>query len=116
MSRGSMFVMACAAFGVALLFAPQSGEARPAYNGEFGKAYPKVVEANKDAKCNVCHVGTKKSDRNDYGVALTKLLEKNEKDVAKIGEALKKAEGLKAKDSDTETFGDRLKAGKLPSP
>ena len=81
------------------------------------------VAAAEEAKCNVCHYGKSKKNRNDYGEALHKYLEKDEfksarvkaepeKVKAEIEEAFKKVAEMKAKDG--ETFGEKLEAGKLP--
>ena len=70
------------------------------------------------AKCNVCHVGKSKKDRNAYGHALADLLDKKEdaKDVAKIRAALEKVAGMPSDPAkaDSVTFGDLIKQGKLP--
>ena len=99
---------------VATVFASvfQNGaEARKQYMDAFKAKYTKVAENNK-INCNVCHEGTKKSDRNDYGKALAKAAGKNEKDSGKIDEALKKTEA--EKNADGKTFGSLLDEGKLP--
>ena len=95
--------------------------ARPQYQKAFMAKYTKVTAAKK-AKCGICHrkkkTGEKGKPRNDYGVALFKSLKKkNCKDVAKIVAALKKTELVKvSKDKkEKKTYGDRLKAGKLPA-
>lgn len=70
------------------------------------------------AKCNVCHVGKSKKDRNAYGNALAELLDKKEdaKNVAKIKESLEKVAAMSSEPgkADAPTFGDLLKQGKLP--
>lgn len=76
-----------------------------------------------EAKCNVCHTGKEKKNRNPYGQALNKLINKKEfeklskEDKAKANEyvleAFKKVEGEKAKDSD-KTFKERMDAHMLP--
>lgn len=74
--------------------------------------------AVKKAKCNVCHVGTKKKDRNAYGDALDALLDRKAdlKNKPKIQEALDKVAEMKsdANDPASPTFGDLIKQGKLP--
>jgi len=101
--------------------AATEADARPQYQKAFLGKYKKVTAAKK-AKCNVCHRKKLKNEkgkpRNDYGVALQKSLpKKNCKDVAKIVAALKKTELVKvSKDKkEKKTYGDRLKAGKLPA-
>ena len=70
------------------------------------------------AKCNVCHMGSSKKDRNVYGEALAKLLDKKEdvKNVEKIKEALATVAALPSDSAkaDSPTFGALLKEGKLP--
>lgn len=78
-----------------------------------------------EAKCNACHVDKedKKKVRNPYGVEAQKLINKTTFPVAKfksepdkvkaeIEAAFKKLEEVKAKDG--QTFGEKIKAGKLP--
>jgi hypothetical protein len=115
------------AFAIALVASPAA--ARPQYNKEWQAKY---VEGNKneafvkavgEAKCNVCHDAASKSkkDRNPYGMALSKFLNKEgfdkskgDADAAKkwILEGFQKGEAEKA--ADGKTFGDKLKAGSLP--
>lgn len=105
-------------------------EAMPPFNKEFVKLY---VEPAKDSafakefdkvKCNVCHEGTNKKNKNEYGEAVGKLLKKADFSGAKIAEdpegkakeiveALKKVEKEKSKDG--KTFGEKIKAGVLPA-
>jgi len=112
-------------FGTVVALSVNGAGARPLYNTEFkGKYYkPGGTDVEKElarkidmAKCLVCH-GKKdgkedKKVRNDYGQALSKLL-KNEKDKEKVKKALDTVYDQKVPDG-TETFGDRIKAGKLP--
>ena len=76
-------------------------------------------------KCNLCHdaVSKSKKDHNEYGKALEKHMPAEEfmklKDAAdkealvkKLGEALKATEA--DKHSSGKTFGEVIKAGKLP--
>jgi hypothetical protein len=71
-----------------------------------------------ETKCNVCHMGKSKKDRNPYGVELSKLLDKKaDKDNKdKIKSALAKVEKLPVdpKDKKSPTFGQLIKEGKLP--
>lgn len=95
------------------LSAPDA-QARPKYFNEFKAAYANVAEEADKQKCNVCHFGQEKKNRNDYGKALAEALgEKNVMDAEKIKAALKKAEGQKSS-VDGKTFGDLIKEGKLP--
>lgn len=88
------------------------------------EAYAKspVFEAAKEAQCNICHYGPSKTDRNDYGVALSKVgvtvknfnaLKGDKEKLTKILVAMfRKAEG--AKSVSGKTFGELIKAGELP--
>jgi cytochrome c2 len=70
------------------------------------------------ARCNVCHVGEDKEQRNTYGKELAKLLDrkKDKADKAKIQAALKKVAAMKSNASDpsSPTFGELIQQGKLP--
>lgn len=111
-------VIACSLTGSAF--------ATPVFKKAFDENYGKneaIKKASEEAKCNVCHFGNSKKNKNDYGKALGELLKKDkykedrvkaEPEAVKkeIEEAFKKVEAAKSKGGDT--FGDRLKAGKLP--
>lgn len=95
---------------------------KKAFDEQYGKN-EQIKKASDEAKCNVCHFGTSKKNKNDYGKALGELLKKDkykedrlkaEADAVKkeIEEAFKKVEDGKSKGG--EKFGERLKAGKLP--
>lgn len=86
----------------------------------------KFVEAAKAARCNVCHDANSKTrkDKNDYGKAVGKFITKSEFDMLKkkkddegakkyVLQALEKAEAEKG--ADGKTYGDKIKAGLLPS-
>ncbi|MGD9720979.1 MAG: hypothetical protein AB7O59_02875 [Pirellulales bacterium] len=98
-----------------------------AFRKEFESMYVKaepgsdaeksLQTAFKAAKCNVCHFGTSKKNRNDYGKALATLLTKKDaKDTAKIHSALEQVAGMKSKADDgaSPTFGELIQQGKLP--
>ena len=98
------------------------------FKKEFDSLYVKAEPASEEeknlaaavnkAKCNVCHVGTSKKNRNDYGKAINQFLTKKDiKDTDKIREALIKVADMKSKTGDdgSPTFGDLIKQGKLPS-
>lgn len=78
---------------------------------------PLAAEVEK-AKCNVCHMGKSKKDRNAYGQALSELLDKKEdkdnKD--KIRQALETVakESSNPADAAAPTFGALIEQGKLP--
>lgn len=79
------------------------------------KAFAEAVEK---VRCNVCHEGKLKKNRNEYGKALGELLSRktDTENKEKIVAALKKVEAKHTdpKDENSPTFGDRIKAGKLP--
>jgi hypothetical protein len=103
-----------------------SAHARQQYSKAFNEKYAdpnskdaavkKLATAIATAKCNTCHEGTKKTDRNRYGKELSKLLSKNEKAKDKIEKALEDAAKIKVdeKDAKSKTYGDLLKDGLLP--
>ena len=94
---------------VALCLSVNSAYAVKPFLDEFMKKYPDV-KAAADKKCNVCHEGTDKKMRNEYGKALNAHLKKGDaKDTAKINAAFETVAKENAK------FGDNLKAGKLPT-
>jgi hypothetical protein len=102
----------------------QSAHARAPYKKEFEAKYvtdaadPNFVKAAEAAKCNICHLaGKEKKDRNPYGKALAKHLQKgDDKNVPKIQAALEEVakERSDANKPDSPTFGERIKSGKLP--
>lgn len=82
----------------------------------------KAADAIKEAKCTICHYGTSKKNRNDFGKALNKHMNKDtymslkeDKEVLakKVEEALKAA--LKEKSKDGKTFGQIIEGGSLPA-
>jgi hypothetical protein len=89
---------------------------------EFKAVYVKdgtpLAAAVETAKCNVCHVGKSKKDRNAYGNALAEKLDKKEdaKNVEKIRKALEEVAALPSDSAkaDSPTFGALLAEGKLP--
>ncbi len=70
------------------------------------------------AKCNICHEGISKKNRNTYGKELAKLLKRDtdKDDKPKIRAALDKVGAIKAnpKDPKSPTFAELIKAGRLP--
>ncbi len=103
--------------GIVFLTSGQA-EARPQYLRVWMDTYPEVAQKNNvktTLKCNVCHMGAKKSNRNDYGKAITKALDgaKNVKDKDKFVDVLKTA--AKEKNADGKTYGELLEANELPS-
>ena len=103
------------------------GSARDAFaikqfSDEFKAMYVKegtpLAAAVETAKCNVCHVGKSKKDRNVYGEALAERLDKKEdaKNVEKIKKALEEVAALSSDPAkaDAPTFGKLIEEGKLP--
>lgn len=76
------------------------------------------AEKVKEAKCNVCHFGKKKKDRNSYGNALAELLDKKEdkSNKEKIQESLDKVSAMKTdpNDENSPTYGELFDSGDLP--
>jgi hypothetical protein len=113
----------CAAAALSTTLLVQPVQARAPYKKQFEAMYvkkdstdpteKKFAEAAEAAKCNICHVGEKKKDRNEYGMALAKLLQKgDEKDIPKIDAALVTVSKEASKGG--PTYGDLIKEGKLP--
>jgi len=79
------------------------------------KAFAATVEK---AKCNICHVGRVKKNRNRYGRALAELLSRktDTENKEKIQAALKKIEArhVDPKNEKSPTFGELIRAAKLP--
>ncbi len=79
------------------------------------KAFATIVEK---AKCSICHVGKVKKNRNRYGKALAELLSRktDTENKEKIQAALKKvaARHSDPNDEKSPTFGELIRAGKLP--
>jgi len=84
-------------------------------NDAKDKAFAEAVEK---AKCNICHEGKSRKNRNCYGKALGGLLSRktDTENKAKIQAALKKIAEKRPdpKDPKSPTFGELIKAGKLP--
>ena len=94
----------------------------PPFKKEFDTMYVKegteFAKKVDEVKCNVCHKGTNKKERNAYGEELAKLLDRKT-DMAnteKIKEALKKVGEMHSKPDDetSPTYADLIKEGKLP--
>lgn len=128
--RNRVTICCCVATILALVFgvAVQPAHAIKPFSDEFTGKYVKPDSQEKkdqdfaklitETKCNVCHLGKSKKDRNPYGVELSKLLDrKTDKDNKdKIQSALAKVEKLPVdpKDKKSPTFGELIKEGKLP--
>jgi len=85
---------------------------------EFKEVY--VNNGNLDAsvvakaKCNLCHEGKSKKDKNAYGELLDKLLDrkKDARNPEKIRQALAAVESEKSPSG--KTYGELIKEGNLP--
>ena len=137
------FCVAAVCISLCVLLANRPADALTEFRKAFEQKYAKDnADANEDFKkavktaaCNVCHVkGKKKEERNAYGNALAELIEGSAKErvAAAQGAAAKKAEKEKLvkeleaafeqvekmkvdpEKEDSETFGERLHANKLP--
>ena len=124
-------VIALAIIGsVALLatFCTDDAQAVIQFKREFDRKYADsesesaneraLASAASKAKCYVCHMDEEKTIHNAYGTALAELLDKDEdkKDRKKIRAALEKVAEMRpaAGADDAPTFGDIIRAGKLP--
>jgi len=117
-------VCVCFVIGlVAVAWTMQSASALPPFNKEWVAKYNPGDKnaAYAEAKCNVCHEGTSKKMKNEYGKAVGKFLTKakyteiKEDDAAAkkyILDGLQKAEA--EKNGGGKPYGDLIKAGKLP--
>jgi len=97
----------------------RQAEARPWFPAWWMEAYPEVTkkqDVKAKVKCNVCHYGSSKKNRNAYGKALQKAFDKKltKKDKEDFLAGLKKVEGEKS-EVEGKTFGDLLKAEELPA-
>src|SRR4051794_14958191 len=112
---------------VSLLMAiVSSAGAVPQYYTVFKRDYldrlpdKKFAEAatKADVKCLACHQGKKRTNRNAFGKELAKFLDhkKDAKNDEKITASIKKVLAMRVdpKDEKSETYMDRLKAGKWP--
>ena len=103
---GSFMISASPAFAVKQFY----DEFKEVYvnNGELD------ASAVAKAKCNLCHEGKSKKNKNAYGKLLDTLLDrkKDAKNPEKIREALTKVESEKS--SSGVTYGELFKEGKLP--
>lgn len=111
---------------VAVILAAQTQpvDARPQYKKEHDEKYKEsgIAEALADVKCNVCHFGTSKKNRTDYGKSLVKVGLTQEKfdelktDVEALTKHIRECldKVLKEKNDAGQVYGDLIKTGKLP--
>lgn len=120
---GLIVLFLCFALGLsraASAFPQFFNEFKAKYVNENGNADDKAFAelVNNKAKCGVCHGKDaqgkeNKKIRNEYGKALSKLINKDDKkDKAKIQKALETVAGEKSPSG--ATYGERLKEHKLP--
>ena len=106
----NLIVAACM---LAFVASGQQASARLQYLKAFKAAYASKLSGQK-LTCAVCHPTKSKKDRNNYGAAVGKNVGmKNQKDEAKIKEALEKG-GKEKSATDGKTFIDLINDGKLP--
>jgi hypothetical protein len=100
-----------------------SVSARPQYKKVVDDRYKasKIEAALEEVKCNLCHFGTSKKNRNDFGKALTEHLNKDlfdelKGDADKLNDAITKAlDKAEAKaNPNGEKYGERISKGELP--
>jgi hypothetical protein len=117
---GVVFAMTSSASAVAP-FHKQFAKTYVEDNKEVSKEFAEAVKA---AKCNLCHYGKSKKNRNEYGKELGKLLKKDDFKTSAVKADPKGAEKAiveafekvaKLKNADGVTFGDLIKEGKLPA-
>lgn len=112
-AMSAVVVVAAAAWGTQAFAIKQFADEFKAVYVKDGS--PLAAEVEK-AKCNVCHVGKSKKDRNAYGQALAELLDKKEdkENKEKIRQALETVASMPSAGAGSPTFGDLIKEGKLP--
>lgn len=130
MRKFSLTVLtATAAFMLLANLGPRTASSRPQYAKEFAEHFHAKADSDKaeekalgeavaKAKCEVCHEGNNRKNRNVYGKELAKLFSPpNEKNVEKIDAAFEKVceMHIDPNDPKSPTYGDLLKAGKLPA-
>lgn len=102
------FVLTLVCGAMSLCLAIDSADARPTFVKAFTESYPNVTAAS-TAKCGICHMGTDKKMRNDYGKAVGAAIgAKGEKDLEKVKAALKKVA------DEHKEWAEKIAAGKLP--
>lgn len=123
MTRTSMsFRLAVVSAALVLGLGSREAFAIKQFETEFKAVYVKdgtpLAAAVESAKCNVCHKGKSKKDRNPYGEALAKLLDKKDdkENKDKIRQALETVakESSNPADASAPTFGALIEQGKLP--
>ncbi|MFO0820444.1 MAG: hypothetical protein U1A77_21035 [Pirellulales bacterium] len=123
MKKLGLVLVASMFAAVLVAMSTSSSHATPVFKKQFEEKYPALKSVTDEQKCNLCHYGKSKKNKNDYGKALGELLKKDnykdervkaepEKVKAEFEAAFTKVEAAKSKGG--ETFGERIKAGKAP--
>ena len=114
---------------VTFIASAEKAQAIPAFAKAFTERYVNTskdadfVAAVKEKKCNLCHFGTSKKNKNDFGKAFAKHFKKTNYSSTRVREeaaAVKKEfdDGLKKvlaeKNPDGKTYQSLIEAGKLP--
>lgn len=101
-----------------LLLGLSHAQARPQYFKRFIDVYPELARQARGVKCNVCHAGKSKRNRNAYGKLLKKVLKKrNVKNPGEIEEALEAVDQWKPKGlplKNVKSLGVYMRRGQLP--
>jgi len=87
------------------------------FKAKYVKAGTPLATAVESAKCNVCHAGKSKKERNVYGAQLAERLDKEDKkNVEKIRKVLDEVAALSSDPANASapTFGQLIEQGKLP--
>lgn len=113
----------CGLVAAMLLGLAGSADARPNYPKVLDKVegFKKIESEAAEAKCNVCHYGKTKKNRNDFGKALIKgglkkdAYDEVQKDLDKLGKLLNDHVDKLLKSEDGKAFKERIEAGKLPA-
>ncbi len=85
MKKLGLILVASMFAAVLVAMSTSSSHATPVFKKQFEEKYPALKSVTDEQKCNVCHYGKTKKNKNDYGKALGELLKKdNYKDALKI--------------------------------
>ena len=125
MKKLAVFAIIC----VALATTAEKAQAIPAFAKAFTERYVSTsknadfVAAAKEKKCNLCHFGTSKKNKNDFGKVIAKHLKKTNYSSTRVREeaaAVKKEfddafkKILAEKNPAGKTYKSRIDAGMLP--
>jgi len=123
------FAVLLAISAVTFIASAEKAHAIPAFAKAFTERYVNTskdadfVAAVKEKKCNLCHFGTSKKNKNDFGKAFAKHFKKTNYSSTRVREeatAVKKEfdDGLKKvlaeKNADGKTYQSLIEAGNLP--